>query len=118
MYQHSSLTNLTNLTYTPNYYNQDLTYPHYQTPEYLPISEVTYSQVNDRTTPVYQQDVQVGEHLVDKVSFEESTPTQSDSPEASVQRNEWSTQAHIWLLKYFLRTRIDFRVFVMWKEWK
>lgn len=97
MYQHGSLTNLTNITYTTNYYNQDLTYPHYQTPEYLPISEVSYSQVSDRSTPVYQQDVavgQVGEHL-DKVNFEENTQSQNDSPDTSVHRNEWSPQNHI-----------------------
>lgn len=94
MYQHGSLTNLTNLSYASNYYNQDLTYPHYQTPEYLPIPEVSYPQVGDRTTPVYQ-DVQVGqvEHL-DKVSFEENTPSQTDSPD-SHHRNEWSPQNHI-----------------------
>lgn len=102
IYQHNSLTNLTNLTYPSNYYGQDIAFSHYQTPEYIPLlnSDVNYPQVvNDRSTPtVYQEEVQV-EHL-DKVEFEEPTPSHSESPNSNT-RNEWSPQNHIW---YILKT--------------
>lgn len=54
LYQHTPITNITNITNIsyPAYYNQDITYAHYQNPEYIPLlnSEISYTPaINDRT---------------------------------------------------------------------
>lgn len=100
LYQHTPISNLTNLSY-PSYYNQDLSYTHYQNPEYIPLinsNEVTYSQLgNERSTPaVYHEEVA----NLEKVSEyeQESTPAQNqpESPgsNSSTPRHDWVPVTH------------------------
>ncbi|XP_018325037.1 brachyury protein [Agrilus planipennis] len=101
IYQHAPISNLTNLSY-PTYYNQDVTYTHYQPPEYVPLvnNEVSsYSSlVNERSTPTaYTEEVATS---LEKVSeYDETGPgqRQPDSPHStsSTPRHEWSTHSNI-----------------------
>ncbi|KAF2904884.1 hypothetical protein ILUMI_01301 [Ignelater luminosus] len=85
VYQHTpiaNITNITNLSY-PTYYNQDITYAHYQNPEYIPLfnSEINYTPIgSDRTVPTYQEDV----GSIEKVNeYEEGNSTQNHSQSPS-----------------------------------
>lgn len=99
IYQHTPISNLTNLSYS-SYYNQDLSYAHYQNPEYVPLinsSEVTYSQVpNERpASAVYHEEVDT----IAKVEYDQETTTAQNQPESpgsnsSTPRHEWAPVTH------------------------
>lgn len=82
------ITNLTNLSYS-SYYNQDVTYAHYQSPEYVPLinTDVAY---NDRPTN-YHEEVEKSDNYEDGVSLQNNP----DSPESSssTPRHDWTTAA-------------------------
>lgn len=101
VYQHTPISNLTNLSYS-SYYNQDLSYTHYQNPEYIPLinpGEVTpYSQVaSERPASVVYHE-EVGQMEKVQEYEQEATPAQSqpESPgsNSSTPRHEWAPVTH------------------------
>lgn len=87
------ITNLTNLSYS-TYYNQDVAYTHYQSPEYVPLmnTDVTYSERQSS----YTEDIEKEDATYDDTtgSLQNNHP---DSPESnsSTPRHEWTTQNHV-----------------------
>lgn len=100
IYQHTPISNLTNLSYS-SYYNQDLSYTHYQNPEYIPLintGDVTYSQIGSErpASAVYHEEVGTMEKVQEYE--QEATPAQNqpDSPgsNSSTPRHEWAPVTH------------------------
>lgn len=86
------ITNLTNLSPYTSYYNQDIAYAHYQSPEYVPVmtTDISYS---DRST-TYQEDVENNKNYEESGTVQSNNP---DSPESnsSTPRHEWPSQSHV-----------------------
>ncbi|KAF5286343.1 hypothetical protein FQR65_LT12637 [Abscondita terminalis] len=84
LYQHpaiANITNITNISY-PTYYNQDITYAHYQNSEYVPLlnSEISYASIaNDRNITPYQEDVS----SIEKVPGYDDNSEQNQSPSSA-----------------------------------
>lgn len=92
--------NLTNISYS-NYYNQDITYTHYQTtPEYIPLlnTDISYTSIgSERNNSTVYQDVGT---LEKNNTYEENSTIQQqpESPpesESSTPRHEWNSQNQI-----------------------
>ncbi|XP_022902230.1 T-box transcription factor T-A-like [Onthophagus taurus] len=91
---HQPITNLTNISYT-GYYNQDLTYAHYQGPEYVHIEGYSAPVDAERpTTIVYQEDVSI-EKGTEYQDSQQSQPESPASNSSTPRHDTWTPQSHI-----------------------
>lgn len=93
------ITNLTNLSYT-GYYNQDLTYAHYQGSEYIPLlnSDVSYTAIeSDKPSAIiYHEDTNNMEKSSDYQDNTQNNQPESPSSTSSTPRHDtWPSQNHI-----------------------